>query len=494
LGFTALLLLLLPFLILFNSYLKRRRRPPGPPGLPLIGNLFQLDQSEPPHIHLWQLAKKYGPIMRLKFGSVPVLVVSSSDMAEEVLKTHDLVFCSRPKLLGQQKLTYDNSDVAFTPYGDSWRELRKICVLHLLSNKQVQSFSPIREDEVQEMMKKISAHASRGEVANLSSIAVSFTSNLICRVAFGMRSDENWPCMEKFDELMLESQAMQGGFFVSDYMPLFGWVDRFSGMIDRLERVSKELDEFYEKLIDAHLDPDSSASLKNDLLAILIQLKANNSSPVDITWENIKGILLDILAGGTDTSATTIVWAMTTLMQNPEIMSRLGREVRDAVGIGGKATEDDVSKCPYLKAVVKEILRMYPPAPLLIPRESQKDCVIRGYEIEAKTMVYVNAWAIGRDPENWENPQQFIPERFLNGEADLIGKNFEAIPFGAGRRVCPGISTGLATVELALANLIYGFDWELPNGMEIKDIDTDVTPGITIAKKVPLCLVPKKFQ
>ncbi|KAL1568156.1 cytochrome P450 71A9-like [Salvia divinorum] len=171
-------------------------------------------------------------------------------------------------------------------------------------------------------------------------------------------------------------------------------------------------------------------------------------------------------------------------------MSKLQKEIRDLVSDGRQVDEDDLPKLPYLKAVIKETLRLFPPAPLLLPRQSMSDCNINGYTIPAKTLVIVNAWAIARDPDTWENPDEFVPERFLNSSIDIIGTDFEAIPFASGRRGCPGIAMGLATVELELANLVHSFDWELSAGMTREDIDTEVLPVITMHKKHPLCLVP----
>ncbi|KAL0344933.1 UNVERIFIED_CONTAM: cytochrome [Sesamum radiatum] len=491
-----LAVVILPLAILFFSNRPRRLRkspyPPGPPGLPFIGNLHQFDTSTP-HIYLWRLSKKYGPVMSMKIGSKPVLVVSSPRIAKEVLKTHDLVFSSRPRVLGQYKLSYNCSDVAFAPYSDSWRELRKICVLHLLSSKQVLSFRPIREDEVFRMIRNLSVRASSGEVANLSLIMVTLTSTLICRTAFGKTSDEGSGSQRRFDELMIESQAMQGGFFMSDYIPSLGWVDKLKGMISRLEKIYKDLDEFYQELIDQHLDPNRPKPENPDLLDLLIQIKEENSCSIELTWNHIKAILMDIFIAGTDTGAATIIWAMTALIKNPTTMKKLQREIRELIGEKGKVTEEDLPKLSYLNVVIKETMRVFPPAPLLLPRETLEKCNIEGYTIPPKTIVYINAWAIARDPEYWDRPNEFVPERFLNTKVDIIGQDFQVIPFGAGRRGCPGISMGLATVELALANLLYTFDWELPAGMKREDVDTEVLPGITMHKKNPLCLVPKQI-
>jgi cytochrome P450 len=181
---------------------------------------------------------------------------------------------------------------------------------------------------------------------------------------------------------------------------------------------------------------------------------------------------------------------MTFLMKNPKAMRKAQEEVRNLFGNKGFVDEDDVQQLPYLKAVVKETMRLQPTAPLLIPRETTKECCVGGYEIPAKTLVYVSAWAVGRDPEAWENPYEFNPDRFLGSSIDLKGNDFELIPFGAGRRICPGIFIALATVELSLANLLHKFDWEMPSGVEDIDMD-DVLPGLVPHMRDALCLVPK---
>jgi len=201
--------------------------------------------------------------------------------------------------------------------------------------------------------------------------------------------------------------------------------------------------------------------------------------------------LQNILIGATDTTAATVVWAMTLLLKHPRIMKKVQEEVRSLSGEKAFLDEDDVQKFPYLKAVIKETLRFHPPAPLLIPRETRKKVMIDGYEIPAKTIIYVNAWAIHRDPEAWEDAEEFIPERFLNSTVDLRGQDFCFIPFGAGRRMCPGLHMGLASLDVILSNLLYSFDWELPEGMKSEDIDTETLPGLTQHKKNPLCVMAK---
>lgn len=482
------------FLLFLLKHGNRRKTllPPGPPGLPIIGNLYQLDNLAP-HRYLWQLSKKYGPLMSLRLGCVPTLVVSSAKMAKEVMKIHDLEFASRPSLLGQQKLSYNGLDLVFAPYNDYWREMRKVCVLQLFNSKRVQSFHSVREEEVSLMIKKISYFASESKVVNLSETLMALTSTIICRIAFGKRYEDEGRERSRFHSLLNEAQAMLAAFFVTDYFPLMGWVDKVNGLRGRLEKNFKEMDSFYQEIIDDHLDPNRPNPKQEDFIDVLLRLRNERLFTLDLTWDHIKAVLMNVIVAGTDTSAATSVWAMTALMKNPKVMKKVQEEVRNMVGEKGFVEEEDIQKLPYLKAVVKETMRFHPTAPLLVPRETMQSCNIDGYEIPAKTLVYVNAWAIGRDPEAWENPEEFFPERFLGSLIDFKGKDFELVPFGAGRRGCPGIYMGAVTVELALANLLYSFEWELPSGMDKEDIDIDVIPGITMHKKNALCLVPTNF-
>ncbi|XP_015087484.1 cytochrome P450 83B1-like [Solanum pennellii] len=490
--FSVALSIILIFLLHKAKMNKKTFLPPGPLGLPFIGNLHQYD-SLTPHLYFWKLSQKYGKIFSLKIGSSTMVVISSAKLAKEVLKIQDLAFCSRPSFLGQQKLSYNGHDIAFAPYNEYWKKMRKVCVTHLFSLKKVQSFSSVREDEVSRMIKKISQQAAASQITNLSNIVSSQTSTIICRIAFGTRYDEEAHEKRKLDQLLTLIQEMMTKFYFSDYFPLFGWLDKLFGNISILEKNFKDLDEFFEELIHQHLNPNRPKSMEGDIIDLLLQLRKEQSPSIDLTLDNIKGILMDILTGGTDTIVIGVIWSMTALMKNPKVMKKVQEEIRKSIGIKGIVYEDDIQNMPYFKATIKEIFRLYPPGPLLIPRESIEKSTLEGYEIQPGTIIHVNLWEIARDPDIWENPQEFIPERFLNSDIDFKGQHFEFIPFGAGRRGCPGIALGVATVNLILSNLLYAFDWELPYGMMKEDIDTDILPGLAMHKKNHLCLVPKNY-
>ncbi|KAJ4831994.1 hypothetical protein Tsubulata_017910 [Turnera subulata] len=202
----------------------------------------------------------------------------------------------------------------------------------------------------------------------------------------------------------------------------------------------------------------------------------------------------DAFAAGSETSAVVVEWTISELLKNPRTMRKAQEEVRQVFHELGDVVETGLEKLKYLKLVIKETLRLHPPFPLLLPRECREPRQIIGYDIPAKAKLIVNAWAISRDPSYWIEPESFIPERFLESSIDYKGADFEYIPFGAGRRMCPGITFGMANVELQLAQLLYHFDWELPGGAKSEDLDMTEKFGATVGRKNPLYVVPVPYH
>ncbi|CAN0908302.1 Cytochrome P450 71D10 [Linum grandiflorum] len=206
----------------------------------------------------------------------------------------------------------------------------------------------------------------------------------------------------------------------------------------------------------------------------------------------------DVFTGGSDTTSSVIEWAMSEMLKNPRILNKAQEEVRQHPHLfnGRKniVEEASIGELKYLKLVIKEALRLHPPVPLLVPRENVERCEIDGYAIPAKTKVIINAWAIGRDPKYWDQPNVFYPERFIDSNVDYKGLSFELVPFGAGRRMCPGITFGMANVELVLANLLYHFDWKLPDGRKLEELDMGEAFGVTVHRKSNLCLIPIPYN
>ncbi|KAM7481564.1 hypothetical protein LguiB_006147 [Lonicera macranthoides] len=491
-------ILLLSFIILLIASLfikcisttknPKKTLPPSPPKLPGIGNFHQLGNY--PHRSLQSLAKKHGPIILLHFGSVPVLVITSPDAAREIMKTQDLIFSNRPKATIPSKLLYDSKDIAFSPYSEYWRQVRSIGVLNLLSNKRVQSYKSTREAETALMIEKI----NNNRLVNLSDMFKSLTNDVVCRVALGRKlGGEDG---RRFKELLVKLVELMGVFCVGDYVPWLWWVDRVSGLFGRVERVAKGIDEFLEGVLSDHMEKkkEECEGEGKNFVDILLEIQRENKLGFPVSRDTIKALIMDMFAAGTDTTYTVLDWAMAELLKHPEIMIKLQNKVRQIAKGKSSVTEDDLEKMQYLKLVIKETLRLHVPAPLLIPRESTEDAKILGYDVKVGTQVIINAWAIGRDSLVWEDPEEFRPERFLNSSTDFKGIHFEFIPFGAGRRGCPGVLFALVVIELALANLLYSFDIALPDGQRAEDLDMTETSGITVHKKSPILVVATPYS
>ncbi|XP_042026463.1 cytochrome P450 71A1-like [Salvia splendens] len=443
--------------------------PPGQPGLPLIGNLHQID-GQFQYKYFQRLSKQYGHVMFLNLGIRHLIVISTAEAVKEITKSNDAIFSSRPSFVAAKRLSYNHLDIGFSSYNDTWREMRKISNLHLFSSKQVQSFHPIFRDEVSKMMEKIARDASSSTVVNFTDTTMSLLTNIFSRIAFGKIYGK-----DRFMDLLHETQPILGGFFMEDYFPWLRWIDRLSGMTAKLDKNFHNLDLFYQELIEEHMNPNRPKSMDGDFIDIMLRIKENGSSSFAPTINHIKGVLMDLVTGGSDTTAIALEWTMTALMEKPLVMKKLQEEIRRFGGKKDMINKQDIEKLSYLRAVVKEGLRMYPPAPLLVPRETTNKCSVNGYEIEGGSMVFINAWAIGRDPATWENADEFMPERFLEG-----GQNPELITFGFGRRGCPGMGMAIAELELALANLVYKFNWEFPKE---EDIDLECKPRATLLRK-----------
>ncbi|GAB4859143.1 hypothetical protein Ancab_040395 [Ancistrocladus abbreviatus] len=455
--------------------------PPGPPKLPFLGNIHQLATSPFVHQRLCDLATKYGPIMHLQLGEISTIVISSPDAAKQVLKAHDNIIASRPRLIAATILFYGCKDIILAPYGNQWRRGRKICVEELFSPKQVRSFQSIRDEEVLAVIKSIAPEA--GSAINFSHKILSLSMSITTRAAFGQRSEDK----EKIVPLIKEVSVILSGFCLADLFPSNKLLPIISGLRYKAKKLLQILDPMLEDIIAYHKirKTNEDGARNEDLVDVLLDVQ----SKCDLSNDDIKAIILDVFLAGTETTSSTIEWAMAEMLRHSKIMEKAQEEARRICDGNKIVDETSLEKLKFLKLVIKETLRLHPPAPLIM-RESIERCQIYGYELPAKARVLVNAWATGRDPMTWKEPDKFDPGRFLEHPIDFKGQNFEYIPFGAGRRICPGIGFGLATVELSLALLLYHFDWSLPNGVRCEDLDMTEAFGLTVRRKNDLYLVP----
>jgi len=472
---------------------KRQRLPPSPPALPIIGHLHLIGSL--PHVSLRGLARKYGPdVMLLRLGAVPNLVVSSSRAAEAVLRTHDHVFASRPHSVISDTIMYGSSDIGFAPYGEYWRQARKLVTTHMLSVKKVQSFRSAATEEVSMAMAKINQAAAADGAVDMSELLHTFANDMACRIVSGKFFLKDGRS-KLFRELIKDTSRLLGGFNLEEYFPALGRVGVLKKAVcAKAKRVRNRWADLLDKVIDDRVSKRKSTTDHKDDDFVDIMLSVQQE--YDLTREHMKALLTDVFFGAIDTSANALEFTLAELMRSPHLMGKLQDELRGIVPQGRKIiSETDMNNMTYLRAVIKESLRLHPLAPLLAPHLAMADCIIDGYMVPAGTRVVVNAWAIGRDPSSWEYAEEFIPERFTdegsNMHVNFKGNDFRFLPFGAGRRMCPGMNLGIANVELMLANLVCHFDWELPLGVERKDIDMTEVFGLTVRRKEKLLLIPK---
>ncbi|XP_072974228.1 indole-2-monooxygenase-like [Typha angustifolia] len=480
-------------LLLIRGRTHKTNLPPSPPKLPIIGNLHQVGAL--PHRSLYALSKKHGPLMLLHLGEIPTLVVSSPEMARVIMRTHDHIFASRPQLKGFDILLYGAKDIAFTPYCEHWKQEKKLCTIHLLNTKKVESFKHVKEEEVRFAIAKIYKAQESSKPINLSKLLDDFANDTICRVVSGKFTKEGGRNI-LFRELIERTVEIFGGFNLVDYFPRSAWVDFFSGFSSRTRKLAKRWDDVLEDVIKEHTmnRVKNNRQENRDFVDVLLSLEDDLQMEYGLTKDHLKALLLDMFFGGTDSSYITLEWAMAELVKDLEAMKKLQEEVRRIAHGKEIVKAEDLIEMSYLRAVIKEILRLHPPGPLLIPRESMEDCQIEGYQISKRTRVIINVWAISRDPKYWEAAEEFHPERFIGSSIDYKGNDFQFIPFGAGRRICPGLGFAISTVELMLANLVYHFNWELPHGVVKEEMNMAENPGLTMRMKENLYLVPKSYK
>ncbi|CAN6292964.1 unnamed protein product [Urochloa humidicola] len=492
------------FLLLVQ--LRRRGKaplPPGPKPLPIIGNMTMMDQLT--HRGLASLAEKYGGLLHLRLGRLHAFAVSTPEYAREVLQAQDGAFSNRPATIAIAYLTYDRADMAFAHYGPFWRQMRKLCVMKLFSRRRAETWVAVRDESAALVRAVASVGAGGQNAVNLGEHIFNLTKNVIFRAAFGTVDEEG---QDEFIAILQEFSKLFGAFNIGDFIPWLSWMDP-QGINRRLRAARAALDRFIDKIIDEHMrrgksPDDADADMVDDMIAFLAEAKKSDGkggggdvedlqNTLRLTRDNIKAIIMDVMFGGTETVASAIEWAMAEMMHSPDDLRRLQQELADVVGYDRNVNESDLDKLPFLKCVIKETLRLHPPIPLLL-HETAEDCIVGGYSVPKGSRVMINAWAIDRHPGSWKDPDVFRPSRFLpGGDAeglDFKGGCFEFLPFGSGRRSCPGMALGLYALELAVAQLSHGFSWALPDGMKPSELDMSDIFGLTAPRATRLYAVP----
>ncbi|NP_001335931.1 isoflavone 2'-hydroxylase-like [Nicotiana tabacum] len=492
-----LAVLLCFFVILFKYLLHPRKRlAPSPLSLPIIGHLYLIKNSL--HETLTSLSTKYGPVLYLRFGCRNLLVVSSPSAVEECFTKNDIIFANRPQSMAGDQFSFNYKAVVWAPYGYLWRALRRLTVIEIFSSNSLQKSSALRNEEIGILIRSLfkASTGSGSKRVNLSHWVFTFAVNVMMRTGTGKRcvSEEDMGT-EKGKQIIEE---IKGFFFatlvvlnVCDFMPVLKWFG-YKGLEKRMVLAHQKRNEFLNSLLDefrqkkiagiSESSTDSINAKKTTLVETLLSLQ--ESEPEFYTDDLIKSVLLVLFIAGTETTSMTIQWAMRLLLAHPKAFTKLRAEIDSKVENDRLLNESDIPKLPYLYCVINETLRLYPPVPLLLPHYSLEDCTVGGYEVPKHTILMINAWAIHRDPKLWDEPEKFKPERFEAMDlGEKEGFNYKFVPFGMGRRACPGATMGLRTVSLVLGSLIQWFDWE---SVEKEKLDACYNSRITLNKDKPL--------
>ncbi|KAK3431728.1 hypothetical protein EUGRSUZ_E03685 [Eucalyptus grandis] len=461
--------------------------PPGPRPLPIIGNLLEL--GDLPHRSLAKLARTYGPIIKLELGFVTTVVVSSPMLAKEILQTHDAVFSNRTVPNSITAHDHDKLGLPWLPVSPLFRNLKKVYNLHIFSSKKLDLNQHLRSKKVQELVAFVRKCADAGEAVNIGEAAFRTSLNAVSNSLFSLDMIEPLNPAGELKEVVWQYFFEIGKPNLADYFPMLKKIDPH-GSKRHLEALIQKLFDFFDGVIQRRLQlrTEKGCVRCNDVLDYLLDLIEDKNETLDISL--VKHLFLDTITGGSETTSSTLEWAMTELLRNPEKLSRTQAELHQVIGKGKTIEEVDISRLPYLEAVLKETFRLHPIAPLLLPRKSGEDFPIGGFTIPKGAQVYINVFAIGRDPSTWDDPDKFVPDRFLGSDIDFRGQNLELVPFGGGRRICPGLPLAARMLRLMLGSLINIFNWKLEDGVIPENMNMEEKFGLAVQKAQSLKAVP----
>ncbi|GMI92375.1 TRANSPARENT TESTA 7, CYTOCHROME P450 75B1 [Hibiscus trionum] len=472
-----------------------KNAPPGPVGWPILGSLPHL--SNRLHEDFFNLAKIYGPLFSLNMGVKPTIVVSSPEMAVQVLKEKEGMFSSRTITEAIRVISYDAHSIIFSPYGPRWKALRRILITELLSPKAFEQFEPLRTSQVHGVLKYLYLLSKSNTQVNIAEYAFTALANLVSNFVCSKNLfDNSKPEGRKMKERFWELIKFIGTPNLSDLIPIFKPLDP-QGLKRKTSKVFGQLDTFYNKLIAERIAEKENAKLqdtpykkKMDMLEVLLSYESNDKDHglEKFSRSIVKGMLSEMFIAGTETTSSTVEWGMSEVLRNPKVHKKLVQELDRVVGKDRFMVESDIPNLPYLQAVVKEVFRLHPGVPLIIPRRTNEACEVAGYHIPKHCIVYVNIWGMARDPKVWDDPLEFKPERFIGSSVDVKGQDFNLLPFGTGRRSCVGWPLAHRMVHYYLAALLHAFEWESPPEV-LNDMSERV--GLTIQKGKSLLSTPK---
>ncbi|KAL5210965.1 hypothetical protein ABZP36_006588 [Zizania latifolia] len=469
-GLCAIILVSSLYLLrLFDN--ARRNLPPGPRPLPLIGNLLDVG-AQLPHQSLSRLAQRHGPLMTLHLGAVTTIVASSSDAARDILQRHDAAFSAHAVPEVVRACAHD-----------------RVCSAELFAPHRLDAQQHLRSEKVNRLVSHVARLAREGAVVDVGRVVFTTVLNLLSSTVFTVDltdlDDDRGESAGNFKDVITEFSSCVGMPNVLDFFPAVAPLDP-QRLRRRLARVFARLHAVFDKQIERRMrDRAAGEPPKNDFLDVLLDYRSTEDGR-SFNRQTLLSLFTDLFAAATDTTTTGVEWAMAELLRNPPSMAKAREELDRVIGSKPKIEESDISQLDYLQAVVKETFRLHPPAPLLLPHRAETTKNIGGYTVPKGARILVNVWVIGRDSKVWCEPNEFMPERFLQREVDFNGHNFDLVPFGSGRRICPGMPLAVRMVHLMLASLLHRFQWTLPPDVEKKGLDMAEDFRVVIALTTPL--------
>ncbi|KAD6119218.1 hypothetical protein E3N88_10489 [Mikania micrantha] len=493
---SALLLFVLIFISQTKSKSKEGEAPELDGAWPIIGHLHLFPGGDHLlHHTLAAFADKYGPAFNMRLGTRRAFVVSSWEVAKECLTVNDKALACRPKTAALKYMCYNNKVFGLGPYTPYWRAMKKITIQEFLSNRRIEMLRDVRLSEINLGLSDLYARWQRNSnqpvVVQLTNWMEHVMFNIIVIMVAGKRYFGDGAGGARFQKAISEFYRLSGAFVVSDVIPFLWWLD-LRGYKKQMKRVAKDLDFVLHGWLDEHrrkrkLDLEQNKDEAKDFLDIMLSLEdegklPNNGFDSDTI---IKSTCMGMILAGY-TTAETVNWAISLLLNHPDVLKKLQHEIDNHVGKDRQVDEADIKNLVFLEAIIKETLRLYPAGPLLAPREAREDCTVAGYNVKAGTRLIVNVWKIQHDKRVWSDPLDFQPERFMgldHQHIDLKGNHFVLLPFGSGRRSCPGSTLALLEIHLTLARLVHSFDLDRPEGLPV---DMTEGPGMANPKKKPL--------
>ncbi|XP_062030528.1 labd-13Z-ene-9,15,16-triol synthase, chloroplastic-like [Rosa rugosa] len=468
--------------------------PPGPHGVPLLGYLPFLGTNH--HHQFTDLSRVYGPIYRIQLGTKLVIVVSSPSLVKEVVRDQDTIFFYRNVKVAQRILSYGGSDIVFGTHGPEWRKMRKMLASQMLSKTNLDDCYALRKQEVVKSIRHV-YNEKIGTPIDFGQFVMSTTSNTFSCMLWGgtLQGEKASDVGSEFRKVVMEMIWLLQKPNVSDFFPVLARFD-IQGIRSRAKKLQSVTENMFDSIIETQMNKDKNEGVPKKhegkgFLQFLLENNINQDSATSLTMKQVKALLTDIVVAGNDTTAGIIEWAMSELIQHPDELRKVQEELTKIVGINNLVEEFHLPKLHYLDAVIKETFRLHPVLPLLAPRCSSQSTTIGGYYIPKGSIVFLNAWAIHRDSSVWDDPLEFRPWRFLNTDTSnsfgYQGNNFHYLPFGSGRRICPGIPLAKRILVYVLASFLHSFEWTLPNDATV---DLSDKFGIVTKKKAPLIVVP----